>query len=201
MSVTVTLDDILTVPAEAAVLPLEMTGRPTEGRAAQRLAQAGGDALRRALRSLKFLPVGSAAALETEGLPFGHVIVTPVPRWLTGKANELLALRRCYEAVYDRAAALGLGRLPGTELAPAAAPGKLVRAWAQAWIASAGEEDPGSMARYEDGRFTVSTWFDENLTPLRAELAVDGKLCFTAEIRKFEWKALETNETTEENLG
>ena len=111
MSVTVTLDDILTVPAEAAVLPLEMTGRPTEGRAAQRLAQAGGDALRRALRSLKFLPVGSAAALEAEGLPFGHVIVTPVPRWLTGKANELLALRRCYEAVYDRAAALGLGRL------------------------------------------------------------------------------------------
>ena len=97
--------------------------------------------------------------------------------------------------------ALGLGLLPGTELAPAAAPGKLVRAWAQAWIASAGEEDPGSMARYEDGRFTVSTWFDENRAPLRAELAVDGKLCFTAEIRKFEWKAIESNETTEENLG
>ena len=97
--------------------------------------------------------------------------------------------------------ALGLGLLPGTELAPAAAPGKLVRAWAQTWIASAGEEGPGSMARYEDGRFTVSTWFDENRVPLRAELAVDGKLCFTAEIRKFEWKALETNETTEENLG
>ena len=111
MSVTVTLDDILTVPAEAAVLPLEMTGRPTEGRAAQRLAQAGGEGLRRAVHSLKFLPVGSAAALETEGLPFGHVIVTPVPRWLTGKANELLALRRCYEAVYDKAAVLGLGRL------------------------------------------------------------------------------------------
>ena len=111
MSVTVTLDDILSVPAEAAVLPLEMTGRPTEGRAAQRLAQAGGEGLRRAVHSLKFLPVGSAAALETEGLPFSHVIVTPVPRWLTGKANELLALRRCYEAVYDKAAALGLGRL------------------------------------------------------------------------------------------
>ena len=97
--------------------------------------------------------------------------------------------------------ALGLGLLPGTELAPAAAPGKLVRAWAQAWIASAGEEDPGSMARYEDGRFTVSTWFDENRAPRRAELAVDGKLCFAAEIRKFEWKAIESNETTEENLG
>ena len=68
MSVTVTLDDILSVPAEAAVLPLEMTGRPTEGRAAQRLAQAGGEGLRRAVHSLKFLPVGSAAALETERL-------------------------------------------------------------------------------------------------------------------------------------
>lgn len=97
--------------------------------------------------------------------------------------------------------ALGLGLLPGTELAPAAAPGKLARSWTQAWIASAGEEDAGVMARYEDGRFTVSTWFDENQIPIRAELAVDGKLCFTAEIRKFEWKALETNETTEENLG
>ena len=107
MSVTVTLDDILSVPAEAAVLPLEMTGRPTEGRAAQRLAQAGGEGLRRAVHSLKFLPVGSAAALETEGLPFGHVIVTPVPRWLTGKANELLALRRCYESVLDTAEGLG----------------------------------------------------------------------------------------------
>ena len=49
MSVTVTLDDILSVPAEAAVLPLEMTGRPTEGRAAQRLAQMGGEELRRAV--------------------------------------------------------------------------------------------------------------------------------------------------------
>ena len=107
MSVTVTLDDILSVPAEAAVLPLEMTGRPTEGRAAQRLAQAGGEGLRRAVHSRKFLPVGSAAALETEGLPFGHVIVTPVPRWLTGKANELLVLHRCYESVYALAQELG----------------------------------------------------------------------------------------------
>jgi O-acetyl-ADP-ribose deacetylase (regulator of RNase III) len=111
MSVTVTLDDILSVPAEAAVLPLEMTGRPTEGRAAQRLAQAGGEGLRRAVHSLKFLPVGSAAALETEGLPFGHVIVTPVPRWLNGKCNELLALDRCYESVFALAERLGLGRI------------------------------------------------------------------------------------------
>ena len=111
MKVSVSLDDLLSLPAEAAVLPLEMTGRPTEGRAAQRLAQVGGDALRQAVRSLKFLPVGSAEALEIPGLPFGHVIATAVPRWLTGKANELLALRRCYEAVYEKAAELGLRSL------------------------------------------------------------------------------------------
>ncbi len=111
MAYSVTREDILSLRAEAAVLPLEMTGRPTEGRAAQRLAEAGGEALQTALRGLRFLPVGSAAVLEPCGLPFEKLIVTAVPRWLTGKANELLALRRCYEAVFEKAAELGLGSL------------------------------------------------------------------------------------------
>ena len=111
MSAAVSLADIVTLPTEAAVLPLEMTGRPTEGRAARRLAELGGEALAAALRKGGFLPVGSAEALEIPGLPFGHVIATAVPRWLTGKANELLALRRCYEAVYEKAAELGLRSL------------------------------------------------------------------------------------------
>ena len=111
MACTVTREDILTIPADAAVLPLEMTGRPTEGKAAQRLAQAGGEELRDALRKLKFLAVGSAAALDVQGLPFSNLIVTAVPRWRTGKANELMILGRCYESVFALAAEQGLETL------------------------------------------------------------------------------------------
>ena len=107
MACTVTLDDMLTLSADAAVLPLEMTGRPTEGSAAQRLAAAGGVPLRRGLRRLGFLAVGSAAVIPAEGLPFRHLILTAAPRWLTGKANELLALDRCYESVFALASELG----------------------------------------------------------------------------------------------
>lgn len=103
----VTLDDIMSLSADAAVLPLEMTGAPTEGKAAQALARAGGEALRDALRKLRFLAVGSAAVLDVPGLPFPNLIVTAVPRWLTGKANELLVLHRCYESVYALAQELG----------------------------------------------------------------------------------------------
>ena len=97
--------------------------------------------------------------------------------------------------------ALGLGTLPGTELAPAAAPGRLVRAWSRDWIASAGDEGGGLLAVYEDGPVMVRTWFDAAGSPMRAELAQDGKVCFSAEIRNFQWKAGKTNETTQEDLG
>ena len=107
----VTLDDIMSLSADAAVLPLEMTGAPAEGKAAQALARAGGEALRDALRKLRFLAVGSAAVLDVPGLPFPNLIVTAVPRWLTGKANELLVLHRCYESVYALAQELGCRNL------------------------------------------------------------------------------------------
>ena len=42
----------------------------------------------------------------------------------------------CYDTLV-----LGLGTLPDSTLAPAAAPGRLVLAWARDWIASAGTED------------------------------------------------------------
>ena len=96
---------------------------------------------------------------------------------------------------------LGLGTLPGTELSPAAAPGALVRAWARDWIASAGPDEDGLLVCYGDGPVTVRTRFDAGGVPLRAELLVDGRARFSAEIRKFEWKAEQDNETTEENLG
>ena len=111
MSYSVTREEIMKIAADCAVLPLEMTGAPTEGRAAQSLYRAGGDALHTALRKLHFLPVGSAAALEAEGLAFPHLIGTTVPRWLTGKCNELLTLSRCYEAVFATAEELGCRRL------------------------------------------------------------------------------------------
>lgn len=83
---------------------------------------------------------------------------------------------------------LGLGTLPGTELAPAAAPGRLVRAWARDWIASAGTEDGALQACYEDGSLRVRTWFNAENVPIRAELSVDGKTRFQAEIQSFTWK-------------
>ena len=97
--------------------------------------------------------------------------------------------------------ALGLGTLPGTELSPAEAPGRLVRAWARAWIASAGVEGEGVLACYEDGDLAVRTWFDAANTPLRAELAVDGRVYFTGEIKNFTWKAESNYETAEKDLG
>ncbi|MBQ1411457.1 MAG: hypothetical protein IIY94_09295 [Oscillospiraceae bacterium] len=97
--------------------------------------------------------------------------------------------------------ALGLGTLPDTELSPAQAPGRLVRAWAEAWINSAGAEQDGTLACYEDGDLTVLTWFNGEGIPTRAELAVNGQLRFSAQIRNFSWKAGNEHETVEENLG
>ena len=107
MAFAVTLDDILSLQADAAVLALEMTGAPTEGKAAQTLAAACGEGLRPAIRQAGFLAVGSAESLDCAGRPFPHLIATAVPRWLTGKANELLALHRCYESVFRLASELG----------------------------------------------------------------------------------------------
>ena len=110
MSSIVTQEDILSVRADAAVLGLEMTMSVAESPVGLRLAEAGGAALREAIRRQRFLAVGSAAAAGNCGLPFGQLLLTAIPRWLTGKANELLALRRCYESV-ALAESLGCCRL------------------------------------------------------------------------------------------
>ena len=89
--------------------------------------------------------------------------------------------------VYD-GVRLGLGTMPGTELAPAAAPGRLVRAWAQDWIAAAGPDSGGLQVCYEDGSVRIDTWFDAENVPVRAELAADGQVRLTAKIRTFKWK-------------
>ncbi|MBQ1371385.1 MAG: hypothetical protein IIY70_00510 [Oscillospiraceae bacterium] len=97
--------------------------------------------------------------------------------------------------------ALGLDLLPGTELAPAAVPGRIVRAWAEDWIASVGPEGEAQLVCYEEPGLEVRTWFDAAGTPLRAELLRNGQRCFAGEIQNFEWKAGTNNETTQENLG
>ena len=111
MSSIVTQEDILSVRADAAVLGLEMTMSVAESPVGLRLAEAGGAALREAIQRQRFLAVGSAAAAGNCGLPFGQLLLTAIPRWLTGKANELLALRRCYESVFALAESLGCCRL------------------------------------------------------------------------------------------
>jgi len=107
MSVFVTQEDILGVRADAAVLCVENGLRAAGGRACRRLAEAGGEALRAELRRQSFLPVGSCVPAAPCGLPFRRLLLCAAPHWLTGKANEMLVLRRCYESVYQRAEELG----------------------------------------------------------------------------------------------
>lgn len=111
MSYSITQSDILSVPADAAVLAVEITGSAADGPACRRLWEEGGTALEKALREMKFLPIGSACAGEPGVLPFRHLILTATPRWLTGKSNELLALRCCYESVFALAEQLDCRRL------------------------------------------------------------------------------------------
>ncbi len=103
----VTKSDILSLPADAAVLCVENTMEVAAEPISLRLAEAGGSALQEALNQLRFIPVGSAAVLETPPLPFRYLLVTAAPHWLTGKANELPVLHRCYESVLALAEELG----------------------------------------------------------------------------------------------
>lgn len=107
MSFRVTQEDILSIPADAAAIGLEMTMRIAAGPSCQRIADAGGEALRAAVRRVRFIPLGSAAEAEVSALPFRHLLLTGEPRWLNGKCNELLVLRHCYESVFSLAESLG----------------------------------------------------------------------------------------------
>ncbi len=107
MSYTVTQEDILSIRADAAAVCLEPALDVSESAACQHLAQAGGEPLRAAIRELRFLPVGSAVPVDAGELPFRQVLAVAPPRWLTGKANELFALHRCYESLFALADSLG----------------------------------------------------------------------------------------------
>ena len=92
--------DILSVRADAVVVCVEVGELCTEGESCRRLAEAGGEALRWSVVRAGFLPVGSAAHTECPALPFRHVLLCAAPHWLTGKANELLILHRCYQSLF-----------------------------------------------------------------------------------------------------
>ena len=100
MSYTVIQDDILSVTTDAAVICIENTMAVSEDPVSQALGEAGGEDLRRALTRRRFLPVGSACAVESCGLPFKLLFAVGAPQWRNGESNELLVLRRCYESLY-----------------------------------------------------------------------------------------------------
>ena len=100
MAYFVTQEDVLSVRADAVVVCLENTMTVSEDAASQRLGEAGGVRFQEALRHKRFLPVGSACAVDPSGLPFRHVLATGAPQWRLGEANEFLVLHRCYQSLY-----------------------------------------------------------------------------------------------------
>ena len=110
MSFTVLQDPQMPPEAEAAVLSVEITMGISETDFNRRLVEACGKPLRERLRPIRFLPAGSACAVEGCG-PYAQLILAAPPRWLNGKMNELLVLHRCYESVFETAAELGVKTL------------------------------------------------------------------------------------------
>lgn len=107
MSVRISEEDILSLQADAAVIGVEIAMDLNDSPVCTRLAEAAGPALAASARAQRFLAAGSACPGDPGALPFPHLILAAAPRWLTGKANELLALRRCYESVFSLAEELG----------------------------------------------------------------------------------------------
>lgn len=111
MPYSVTQADILSVKADAAVICIENTMAASEDPVSQALSAAGGEDLRRALKRRRFLPVGSACAVEPCTLPFKCLFAVGTPQWRNGESNELLVLRRCYESLYRLAREMGFRSL------------------------------------------------------------------------------------------
>ncbi len=101
MSYRVTNDSILRARTDAVCVSVEMALNLSDTPVCRQIAAARGEALRAALAKRRlFLPVGSACLADPCSLPFSRLIMTASPVWLTGKANELLILHRCYESVF-----------------------------------------------------------------------------------------------------
>lgn len=101
MSYRVTQESILSLLADAAAVSVSISLEISQTPVCQEIAAAGGEALGAAIRQKHFIPVGSAAEIEAGGLPFKRLFAVDAPTWLTGKANELSVLHRCYRRLFD----------------------------------------------------------------------------------------------------
>ena len=111
MPYRVTQEDILSLAVDAAALSVEISMEISSAPVCRALSACGGEALRAAIRAKRFIPAGSAVEIEPCGLPFPHLFAAAAPVWLTGKANELLALHRSYENLFAAAEAAGCGSI------------------------------------------------------------------------------------------
>ena len=107
MSYSVTQQDILSLSADGAAVSVEISLQISPSPVCLALGEAGGEALRAAIKKARFIPVGSAVEIEPCGLPFEHLFAAAAPIWLTGKANELTALHLCYQSLFGAAAKAG----------------------------------------------------------------------------------------------
>lgn len=92
-----------------------------------------------------------------------------------------------------------------SRLSPMEAPGSLIRAWIEGYIASAGTEGAERCVVYEVGydadAYRVETRFNTDGVPIRAELALDGNVLCRLEISEFQFFSGGDYETAEEDLG
>ena len=74
--------------------------------------------------------------------------------------------------------ALEFGLPKDAEFSPLALPMLLAKAWREAYILSAGQEDGLVLVSYEEDRdgFTVDTWFDESGSPVFAEICLHDRI-------------------------
>ncbi|MBR0041191.1 MAG: macro domain-containing protein [Oscillospiraceae bacterium] len=107
MSYRVTQEDILSLRADAAAASVTLSLELSETPVCRAIGEAGGDELRAAIRRRRLIPVGSTAEVEPCALPFAHFFAVSAPVWLTGKANELLMLHRCYDSLFTLSEASG----------------------------------------------------------------------------------------------
>ncbi len=108
MPYSVTREDILSVPAEAVVVCVDNPMVITGGEASRRILEAGGELLQKTVKEKRFLRVGDAVDITPCGLPYERIILCAAPHWLTGKANEMYALRVSYQSVFALMEKLGI---------------------------------------------------------------------------------------------